>query len=160
MSAKLSPAQTLEKFMQRTAIGTFLLAISYTIGTAEYLVSEELADTLNMLQKPLGLLVILLVAPAVWSMARIGAFKARPGCDEPESFVKEMLARASTLAFSITFVTLLALQVLSGKVFADQPPAFFIGIALMVSLYVFSISFFVLSRETEDDDDEFGEDAA
>ncbi len=164
MSAKLSPAQMLEKFMQRTATGTFLLAVSYTIGTAEYLVPDGMADTLNILQKPLSLLVILLVAPAVWSMARIGAFKARPGCDEPESFVKEMLARASTLAFSITFVALLALQVLSGKFFTNQPPAFFIGIALMVSLYVFSISFFVLSRDTEDDDDfeddDLGEDAA
>ncbi|WP_286830832.1 MULTISPECIES: hypothetical protein [Kordiimonas] len=159
MAPQQSAAQTLEKFMQRTAIGTFLLAVSYTIGTAEFLVSADLAETLNIIQKPIGLLVILIVAPAVWSLKRIGAIKPRPGCDEPESFVKDMLARASTLAFSITFVVLLALQVLSDKIFTDQPPAFFIGIALMVSLYVFSVSFFVLSRDTGDDDD-FGEDRA
>jgi len=158
MTATHSAAQTIEKFMQRTAAGTFLLAVSYSIGTAEYLVTGDLAETLNLIQKPLGILVILIVAPAVWSLMRIGAFRRPPGCSEPESFVKDMLTRASTLAFSVTFVTLLALQVLSGKIFTDQPAAFFIQIALMVSLYVFSISFFILSRDTEEDD-EFGEDA-
>lgn len=159
MAAPLSTAQTIEKFMQRTAMGTFLLAVSYSVGIAEYLVSEEAAATLNLIQKPLGILVILIVAPAVWSLIRIGAFRPKPGCAEPESFVKDMLARASTLAFSITFVTLLALQVLSEKLFTDQPPAFFIQIALMVSLYVFSVSFFVLSRDTDDDGNDFEEDA-
>lgn len=148
---KSSPAHIIERFLHRTALGTFLLAITYCLNTAGYLIEGDLADSLALVRKVLGVLVILVVLPPLISAARLGAFKPQ-GCDEPGDYVVLMLSRAGTMAFSLTFVFLLVVENASAHVFTDQPAAFFISAALAVSLLVFSITFFLLTRDFGEED--------
>lgn len=154
-----SPALTIEKFMQRTAWGIFLLAIVHGMSAAEFLVPDNTAETLALASKLLGIGVILVVAPGFYQAMKLGGFR-KLECDHHEGFVTEILSKASTMAFSLTFVCLLTLKVIAEKYGTGLPAAFFLNVALTFSLLFFSISFFVLNRDPGEDDDFGTEDDA
>ncbi|NVJ71598.1 MAG: hypothetical protein HWE08_14685 [Alphaproteobacteria bacterium] len=145
--------------MQRTAWGIFLLAIVHGMGAAEFLVPDNTAEMLAMVGKILGVGVILIVAPGFYQAMKLGGFR-KLECDHQEGFVTEMLSKASTMAFSLTFVCLLALKVIAEKYASGLPAAFFLNVALTLSLLSFSISFFVLNRDPGEDDEFSAEDDA
>ena len=153
---QVQPAQIIDSFMQRTALGGFLLALAYAMSAAMLVTSPEVAEVLDNLQLGLGILVILVVFPA---FLRIVKLRRRSGsdCEETDGYIVAMFKKASTNAFSLTFVFLIIMQVVTEKIQTGLPASFFVDIILAFTLGVFSITFFMLVRsvsdETEDDFD-------
>ena len=153
---QVQPAQIVDSFMQRTALGGFLLALAYAMSAAMLVTSPEVAEVLDNLQLGLGILVILVVFPA---FLRIVKLRRRSGsdCEETDGYIVAMFKKASTNAFSLTFVFLIIMQVVTEKIQTGLPASFFVDIILAFTLGVFSITFFMLVRsdsdETEDDFD-------
>jgi len=148
-----SPAQIIDNFMQRTALGMLLMTIAYTMSTAMYAVAPETAEVLDKLQLGLGLLVLLVVFPAFLRMVKLRR-RMRSDCSETDGYIVAMFRKASTLAFSLTFVFLIIMQVVTEKFQTELPAEFFINAVLAFSLGVFSITFFVLIHSDSGDEGE------
>lgn len=146
-------ALLLERFMQRTALGVFLLALRYGMTAAGPLLGEELMALVRYLQLALSLLIVLLVLPAFWHYLKLRR-QRRADCANPDSFVLEMFRRAALIAFSYSFVLLVLLDLVSRKSLVYLSAPLVINLVLSFMLAVFSISFYLLSRLDEPDDDE------
>ena len=162
-ASKKSPAQIVETLLQRTAIGLFLLAIGYTMSAIMYVVSDqEIVDLMDRLQLVPSILVLLIVFPAFVRFARL-RYRRKNECTEADGYLVEMFKRASAMAFSLTFVFLIVLELVAEKYLTGLPTPFFINATLAFSLGVLSIAFFRLAHGDGDDegDDDFdtGQDA-
>jgi hypothetical protein len=149
------PAQIIDSFMQRTAMGVFLMALAYTVSAAMFVASPRVAELLDKLQLGLGIVVLLVVFPA---FLRIVKLRRRSGsdCEETDSYIVAMFRKASTTAFSLTFVFLVVMQVVTEKLQSDLPASFYVNLILAFTLGVFSIIFFILVRSDSDEtDDDF-----
>ena len=149
------PAQIIDSSMQRIALGVFLMALAYTMSAAMFVASPGVAELLDKLQLGLGILVLLIVFPA---FLRIVKLRRRSGsdCEESDSYIVAMFRKASAKAFSLTFVFLVVMQIVTEKLQTDLPASFFVNLILAFTLAVFSIGFFMLVRSDSDEtDDDF-----
>lgn len=152
-----SPAQIVDRLLQRTAIGVSLLTISYSMAAAMYVISDqEIVDLMDRLQLVPSILVLLIVFPAFVKFARL-RYRQKNECSEADGYLVEMFKRASAMAFSLTFIFLMILELVTEKYLTDLPAPFFINVTLAFSLGVLSIGFFRLARGDSDDesDDDF-----
>lgn len=156
-ASKESPAQIVERLLQRTAIGVSLLTISYAMAAAMYVVSDqEIVALMDRLQLIPSILVLLIVFPAFVKFARL-KYRRESECPEADGYLVEMFKRASAMAFSLTFVFLIILELVMEKYLTDLPTPFFSNTTLAFSLGVLSIAFFRLMRGEGDgeSDDNF-----
>ena len=153
-----SVAQVAETMMHRTAIGVFLVTMAYVLSAAVYLVDEQVERYLDHLQLVLGIAAIVVILPIFVKYSRLKA-RRQDGCPESDSFMAEMFKRAGTKAFSLTFIFLVVLDVVTKRELVDYPTPFYINLILAFSLGVFSITYFRLVHSGGDDDygDEFAE---
>jgi len=148
-----STAQFIDKFLHRTAIGTLLMTCAYAVSSAMYLVSEEVAATLDVVELLLALSAVVVVLPVFIQMVRL---RSRQQCGQAEldGYMAEVLKKACVKAFSFTFVFLILLEATSEKYLTKLPTGFFINVIRAFSLGVFSLTFLLLLRsddaETED----------
>jgi hypothetical protein len=152
---RVLPAQIIDSFMQRTALGVFLLALAYTVSAAMFVASPRVAELLDKLQLGLSIVVLLVVFPA---FLRIVKLRRRSGsdCEETDGYIVAMFRKASATAFSLTFVFLVVMQVVTEKLQSDLPASFFVNLIQAFTLGVFSIIFFLLVRSDSDQtDDDF-----
>ena len=149
-----STAQFVDKFLHRTAIGVLLMAFAYVTSSAMYLVSEEVAATLDVVELLLALLAVAAVLPVFIKYVRL---RSNRQCDQSESdgYMADVLKKACVKAFSFTFVFLIILEPTSEKYLTELPTDFFINVILAFTLGVFSLTFFSLIRS---DHDEFEDD--
>jgi len=151
-----SVAEQIDRIMQKTALGVFLVAVAYAVSVFEFFVSENVADGLNYLSKVLAIIIIVLVLPG---FLKAVSLRRRYGkaCREPEGFVIAMFNKAAGKAFQFTFIFLIALEIVNGDALAHLPGEFFIKLIISVTLAIFSLIFFFLSRPGVDEevDDEF-----
>ncbi len=151
-ASKESPAQIVDTLLQRTAIGLFLLAIGYTMSATMYVVSDqEIVDLMDRLQLVPSILVLLIVFPAFVRFARL-RYRHKNECSEADGYLVEMFKRASAMAFSLTFIFLMTLELVTEKYLAGLAAPFFINATLAFSLGVLSVGFFRLVRGDVDDD--------
>ena len=153
-----SPAVIIDRFFQRIAIGVTLLGLSYALSAASYIVSEDIASYIGPLKTLLSIMVLVVVFPAFWTFMKLDK-KIRSLCYEPDSFIVEMFKNACVRAFSITFVTLIILELLSEVHFPELAPSFFLNIALWISLDVFALTFFMSTLASDDDEDDLEDEA-
>ena len=149
------PAQIIDSFMQRTALGVFLMALAYSMSAAMLVASPKVAEVLDNVQLGLGILVLLIVFPA---FLRIVKLRRRTGsdCEETDGYIVAMFRKASAKAFSLTFVFLVVMQVVTEKLQTGLSASFFVNVILAFTLGVFSITFFILVRSDSDEtDDDF-----
>jgi len=152
-----SPAQIVDRLLQRTAIGVSLLTISYAMAAAMYVISDqEIVDLMDRLQLVPSILVLLIVFPVFVKFARL-RYRLKSECSEADGYLVEMFRRASAMAFSLTFVFLMILEPVTEKYLVGLPAPFFINATLAFSLGVLSVGFFRLARDDGDDesDDDF-----
>ena len=152
-----SPAQIVDRLLQRTAIGVSLLTISYAMAAAMYVISDqEIVDLMDRLQLVPSILVLLIVFPAFVKFARL-RHRRKSECTEADGYLVEMFRRASAMAFSLTFIFLMILELATDKYLTGLPAPFFINATLAFSLGVLSVGFFRLARGDGDDesDDDF-----
>ena len=151
---KESPAQTVDRLLQRSAIGLFLLSLAYAMSATMYLVSDEVAGYMDRAQLALGILILLIVFPAFLKYLRL-KYRRESECPATGGYIVEMFKKAGAKAFSLTFIFLIALELVAEKYLTDLPTPFFIKTILSFNLGVFSITFFRWVRDDDESDDDF-----
>lgn len=148
-----SRAEFIDRFMHRTAIGVLLIALAYASSAMAPFLSEAAGSYLDNLELGLRVLAVIIILPQFIKMIRLRA--RQPENCETDGFVVDVYKRAASMAFALTFVTLVVMQALAGRELADLSAAFYINSTLAISLGVFSITFLRLAHagDGEDDDD-------
>jgi len=149
-STDKTPAQIADNLIQKTAAGLFLLAASYALSAAIIVSSEESGSYLENVKLALRLIVLVIVFPAFFSFIRM-RISRKEYCQESEGYIAEMFKQACVYGFSFTFISLLILKFLVPLYGNDLPADFFINIIMALSLGVFSITFYLLIRDDDDD---------
>lgn len=148
----LSTAQFVDRFMTRTALGIFLVALAYGASVLERTLPSNAADLFDKIGLALGIAAVVIVLPQFVQLIRrrkaLGI-----GRNEPEGFVTDVYKRAAERAFALTFIFLLAMDVMTRGVLANLSADVAIKAVIAVSLSIFSLSFFLFNRVDEDDDD-------
>ena len=152
----LSSAQFVDRFMTRTATGVLLVSLAYAATTVEYFAPETLAFYLDKLALILGLLAVVIVFPQFVQLIRRRT-KLGIGKNEPEGFVIEVYKRAAERAFSLTFIFLLFMDVMTDRGLAGLPAEVVVETIIAFSLAIFSLSFFIFNRAFDGEDDDFDE---
>lgn len=60
---KVSMIEFSERFLQFTAVSILLVAMAFGLSTVGFIVSDELANSLNMAETGLGILVLVILLP-------------------------------------------------------------------------------------------------
>ncbi len=152
-----SPAQIVDRLLQRTAIGVSLMTVAYTMSAVMYVIDDqEVVDLIDNLQLVLGILVLLVLFPAFFKYTRL-RYRQKGDCPEEDGYLVAMFRRASAMAFSLTFVFRVILEKATEKHLTELPTPFFIDTILAFSLGVLSFAFFRVVRSDRDDevDDDF-----
>ena len=142
---KVSVAEQIDRMMQRIALGVFLVAITYGLSVAEFFVSPQTNEILNNVIRVLGVGIIVLVLPQFLKIVMM-KHKNREAFKDPEGFVIEMFDKATGKAFQFTFLFLVFLEFASDSLLSHLPGEFFIKLIIMVTLAIFSLTFFFLNR--------------
>lgn len=158
MNAKtpLSPAQFVDKFITRTAIGVFLVSLAYAVSVFEQLLAGEGVEILDKVGKALGIAAIVIVLPGFISLIRRRK-SLNIGSDEPEGFVTDVYKRAAERAFALTFIFLLFMDVMTGRALSNLSAEVAVKMVIAVSLAIFSVSFYLFNRVSDDDTDGFAD---
>ncbi len=143
---QVSMVEFTDRFLQTTAVSMLLVAIAYGLSAVSFVVSEDVAEILNMLETGLGILVLVILLPMFLFMLRKLTSGQRRRCFESEGYVAYVFKRACVKAFEFTFITLIAMDFITGKYVTELPADFFIKTTLALSLTVFGTVFFYLNR--------------
>ena len=150
-----SVAEQLDKIMQKTALGVLLVACAYTLSVLKMFFDVPVVTILDYTKTALGILAIVVVLPGVLKGVQLRR-KYGEACKEPEGFIMEMFNKAAGKSFQFTFIFLIFLEMISRNLLAHLPPAFFLKLIIAVTLAIFSLTFFFLSRSDSDEDIEGG----
>ena len=152
---KQTAAQTIDSAMVRFAMGMLLVGFAYAISVAMFFVGDELAGSLKILKKTAGLLVFVVVLPQFIKLMLM-KLKLR-GCEgEPEGFVIDVVHKAAEMAFSLTFVFLIAMQVVTEDFLPNLPAGVAVEMIVAVTLGLYCAFFFYFHRDPDDQgDDQF-----
>lgn len=146
---EFSKAIFAEKLLQRTALGVFLVSIAYVFDIAGTYAVGTFETVLDVVSYALSIAVVLLILPIFLEYLR----KFRRVKDPVDSFVIESYRTACNRAFEATFITMIFLDLAVSKFFPDIPAAIVVEGVLALSLAVMSITFFILNRRSDDDED-------
>lgn len=149
-----SPARVAETMMQRSAIAMGMVTMAYALSVTMQLVDGPVVRYLDWIQMALGLGVLVVVLPTFIKYSRLKT-RLKDTCREADSFMANAFNQAARKAFSLTFVFMVVLQMLTRRHFTDLPTDFFINVILTFSLGVFSLTFFFLVRDNHDENDDF-----
>ncbi len=148
-------AQLYDRFLNRSAVGMFLVALMFAYSAVEQVLGGNLPLFLNYAEKMLAILVVIVVAPVTFKVywrkrSLLGS------CSEPEGFLTTIFQKAATRAFTGGFLALMVLYVLFEKQMVSWPAAVLVPALLAFNLMVASVSFFLdnLSDDESDFDDE------
>lgn len=148
-------AQLVDRFLKRIAMAVSVMSVAYGSAAAAHFVSEGAAYYLELAKTVLALTAAAMVLPIMISfMVRRKKYK---GCEgESAGYIAEIYGKSAGNAFATGFIFAIMLEPLSEHILAGLPPAFFVQATISVMIGALGISFFVLSRDGDDDfDDEF-----
>ena len=151
-----SVAEQLDKIMQKTALGVLFVACAYTMSILKIFFDEPISTILDFTKLALGILTVVMILPGFVKGIQLRK-KYGAACKEPEGFIVEMFNKATGKSFQFTFIFLIFLEMISRSHFAYLPTEFFLKLTIAVTLAIFSLTFFYLSRSDSYDDtaDEF-----
>lgn len=152
---KQTPAQTIDSAMVRFALGMLLVGTAYAVSAATFYVDPEVGYYLKKIKSAASLLVFVVVLPQFIKLILM-KLKMRGCAGEPEGFVIDVVHKAAEMSFSLTFVFLIAMQVVTEDFLPDMPAGVAIEIIVAVTLGLYCLFFFVFHRDAGDlGDDEF-----
>lgn len=147
-------AQLYDRFLGRSAVGMFLLALLFALTAYEQSVVVDLPAAAKYAGKGLAILIVVLVGPVTFQVyRRKRSFVSN--CDEPEGFLTNAFQKAAMRAFTGGFVILIVLNVMLDKEVVSWPAAVIVPAFLSFQLGIASLSFFL--DNIGDEDDEFDE---
>lgn len=159
MPKSLPPAEFLDLFIRRSALGVFLLALAYGLAALASVLGDEWAAGLGYVQLGLSFAILVVVFPVFWRYLRLRGTRAA-GCPSPESYLASQFQKASAWGFTAMFIVLVLMEALVRKLFPETPAERVLNLALALGLTVFSLAFFFLSRADLGDEEADEEDEA
>jgi len=156
---KESMAQFSDRFLKRTALAVLVMAAAYGAAAISHFVGDTVAGYLHWAKKVFAIGGALIVLPVFAKLMWLWFKRGKGSLGTPAGFIGGMFAKASVRAFETGFIAMIVFEPLSRGTLAHLPPAFFIQTVLAISIAVLGITFFVLSRDDDDEiDDDFGDD--
>jgi len=154
-------AQFIDRFLRRIAFAVLLMSISFVGAATSHFVEGDSLEMLEMVRRFFGLAAAIIVLPMFIKMMRI-RWQKRKTCEEPPSgYIADIYGKSAANAFAAAFLVLIFTEPFADGKLAHLPPAFFLQAALAVMLGALGISFFILSRDDDDElDDDFESDFA
>lgn len=149
-----SHAQLYDRFLNRVAIGLFIVAISLGVDCLRYVLEFEAHETLRYVRRGMTILLFIAVLPTFLKVMRL-RFKNRAACREPESFIVDIYKNACVHGFTVAMLMLLGAQVIVGPNTNVLPTEFFIKAILGAGFLAVAISFFVQQRGSDGDDSDY-----
>lgn len=147
-------AQLYDRFLNRSAIGMFLLALLFAFTAFEQSTAAEVPSAVKYAEKAIAIVIIVIVGPVTFQVyRRKRSFVST--CDEPEGFLTSAFQKAAMRAFTGSFILLIVLNVLLEKGAVNWPAAVIVPALLAFNMGVASLSFFL--DNLGDDEDDFGE---
>lgn len=146
-----SVAESIDLHMNLIVLGLFIFSLSYGVSAAVYLTNERLAEDLSLLSDALVVIGLLIIAGSVLIKFRNTTAVQRRQYLDDDSYVIKMFEKAGIKAWAITFLALTLLKMFD-DFFAGMPIEFFIEAISCLTVGVFCIFFFVLSRDAGDDE--------
>lgn len=152
----MSPAQMVDSFLRRVALGVAIVGTAYGLSALEQLLPEREAGYADMVQFGLSILVIVLVLPA---FAKFMLARKRGVCKsaEADSYMAEMFKHAAHHGFTAAFISLITLEMVAKKFTTGLEAGFFLDVALFATLSTFALSFHRLTRDEDEEDDREGD---
>ena len=146
----LSAAELLDQFMQALAIALFLFALKFAISAGMHFADSTFLTLLDWAELGVALLAIAILLPAAFHYRRL---KSRLGQRflESDGYVADIFKKSFAKSFSITFLFLVLLEIVTKNQFLDLPARFFVQVILTMMLGTFGLTFFILSRSPEKD---------
>ncbi len=152
-------AQFIDRFLQFTTLGVFVLSFSYGVGAASYFMPVEMVATMDTVKIGLAVLGSAIVLPFFIKFVRYRKTCGKSFLDQ-SGFIIDVYRKACETAFAATFVFLIFLELVSGEIYPDLPAIVYVRAVLTVLLLSLSISFFFMSRSDDEEYDDFGGESA
>ncbi|GHF24342.1 hypothetical protein GCM10017044_18710 [Kordiimonas sediminis] len=153
---KINLPEFQEQFLTRTAIGVFIVALSYGLGIGQHFADAATTAYLSTAKTVLSVLVLLLLLPSFLRLLWL-RYNHRAEFNSTESYIAAVAKNAGMMTFSLTFVFLIALEAASQSYLPqlqlDMPPSLYLKAVLCFSLLVFSLTFFIEARKANSEDD-------
>ncbi len=148
-----TPAQVVDTFMQRSAIGLLLIALKFAVTAGAHFLPEVAEDVVDITALLLSIAAVFVILPSCGRY--LAGRKADRTCfANVESYLAEMFREAAMRAFSATFVLLIGLHIVTDLASPDLPTVFFLDLIIAVMTGAAAISYFILVRGDQDDADD------
>lgn len=145
-----TPAQIVDTFMQRSAIGLLLIALKFAITAGAHFLPEAAEDVIDITALLLSIAAVFVILPSFGRY--LAGRKADRVCfANVESYLAEMFKEAAMRGFSATFVLLIGLHIVTDLVSLDLPIVFYLDLIIAVMTGAAALSYFMLVRSDEDD---------
>jgi len=152
-TASSHPAELADRHASLFGIAVLLVALKFAVSATMHFTD---APTTAILDKAELVLALggagLVLAVLVWKRRALTPSQRHAYFADRDSFVFEAIQRARISSWNLTFLALITLEIFADdtdRVSAD----FFVQVALAVLLGVFGLKFFVLMRDSGDEDD-------
>lgn len=150
-TGKISSADHADTHKRLLFLSMFLLSLIFALETGSYFVGEPVGDFLSITSKVLvGLLFISIFFTVFWKIKFIAGDK-RYLLNSEDSFVAHALNKACKISWILTFIMLTVITVTTGRESSAFPAQFYINLAQFSMAAGFSISFFILFRDSGDE---------
>lgn len=147
---KLSSADHADTHKRLMFLSMFLLSLIFAIETGSYFVGEPVGEVFSITAKVVvGLLFISILFTVFWRIKFIPGDK-RYLLNSEDSFVAHALNKACKISWILTFIMLTVITVTTSRESSAFPAQFYINLAQFSMTAVFSISFFILFRDSGD----------
>lgn len=148
---KSSSADHADTHKRLLFLSMFLLSLIFAIETGSYFVGESVGNFLSITAKVfVGLFFISIFFTVFWKIKFIPGDK-RYLVNSEDSFVAHALNKACKISWILTFIILTVITVTTGRESSTFPAQFYINLAQFFMTAVFSISFFILFRDSGDE---------
>lgn len=150
-SESINPAQMADKVLSRTALSVGIVTLAYIISASEYFLSGILLSIVSYIQLGLSLSVFVILLPSFFIFAKLRA-KNKQACSVAEGYISNTFNRAASTSFRWTFIFLLCVELTVKKTTLDLPFPFYIDLVIAFTLGIFSLTFYLLVRQDNDDE--------
>ena len=155
MSRSLKPplAEMADRRWELLALAVFLMALKYSASAAMAVVEGPWVRYLDWFAAATALSTVAII---LWMMSiklRV-ASRQRQRFLKLEGYVAEAIKNAIKRSWGATFVLLVILTEIAEKSFANLiPTGFYLQLTVAVMLGVFSVSFFIINRPSDDNEE-------
>lgn len=147
---QITAVQFADTFLQKTALGVFILSFGFAFEVVEYLVSPGVYRWIKFIELAIGAGIVLLIFPAFIRYIRYCRKFGRTFA--PEGYVTEMFRRACARSFEVTFIFLLVAEVVSHRLLPGVPGKILLDATLFITLMVMSLTFLRLNGSSDEED--------